>query len=508
MKIFSAEQIKKWDAFTIANEPIASIDLMERAATACCKWLIGKNFGLHKFRIFCGKGNNGGDGLAIARLLLEHQCSVTVYILDPIAIGFGKIGTDDFQTNLEKLHQCTTDIHFIQSPEFFPAVESTDIVIDALFGTGLNKPLEGISMELVNHINQFDATIISIDLPSGLFADKSSEGNTIIEASHTLSFQNYKLAFLLPENEDYCGEVHLLHIGLHKNFEETEKAEFELTDKEFIRSIYKPRNKFSHKGNFGHAALLCGSYGMMGAAVLSAGACLRSGVGKLSSYIPKCGYDILQTTTPEAMCVVAGDDFLLSAAEIEKFDAVGIGPGIGLYPSHKELLLEIFQKTNKPMVIDADALNIIAQNKKLLKSIPPLSILTPHPKEFEKLFGSTANDFDRIQLAIKKSNEFNIYIVLKGHYTFISAPGGKSFFNSTGNAGMATAGSGDVLTGIITGMLVQDYHPLQACLLGVYLHGSAGDIAAEKFSQEAMIAGDITTCLREAFMHISNPVLT
>ena len=507
MKIFSADQIKKWDAFTIANEPIASIDLMERAATACCKWLIGKNFELQQFRIFCGKGNNGGDGLVIARLLIEHKCPVTVYILE-----FGKIGTDDFQTNLERLHQCTTDIHFIQSTEFFPAINNTDIIVDALFGTGLNKPLEGISIELVNHINQFNAAVIAIDMPSGLFADASSKGNAIIKATHTLSFQNYKLAFLLPENEDDCGEVHLLHIGLHKDFEETEETIFELTDEEIIRSIYKHRNKFSHKGNFGHAALLCGSYGMMGAAVLSAEGCLRSGAGKLTCYIPKCGYDILQATVPEAMCIVAGEEYLSSANGIEKFNAVGIGPGIGLHPSHKELLSEIFQKINKPMIIDADALNIIAQNKTLLKSIPASSILTPHPKEFERLFGKTGNDFERLQLALQKSKELNIYIVLKGHHTFISTPEGKArpddlvgrgYFNSTGNAGMATAGSGDVLTGIITGLLAQGYSSLNASLFGVYLHGLSGDIAAEKFSQEAMIAGDIANCLGTAFKTLS-----
>ena len=494
MKIFSAGQINKWDAFTITKEPIASIDLMESAATACCKWLIGKNSGQHHFRIFCGKGNNGGDGLAIARLLIEHKCSVTVYILE-----FGKIGTDDFQTNLERLHQCTTDIHFIQSTEFFPEINDADIIVDALFGTGLNKSLQEISKALVEHINQFNTTIISIDIPSGLFADKSSKGNTVIKATHTVSFQNYKLAFLLPENEDYCGEVHLLHIGLHKNFEETEESSFELTGKEFISSIYKPRKKFSHKGNFGHAALFAGSYGMMGAAVLSSSACLRSGAGKLTAYIPKCGYDILQTTVPEAMCIVAGEDHLLSAPGIEKFDAVGIGPGIGMYPVHKEMLMDIFKKMNKPMVIDADALNCIAQNAALLNSIPSSSILTPHPKEFERLFGSTTNDFERLQLALQKSKELNIYIVLKGHYTFICTPGGKGFFNSTGNAGMATAGSGDVLTGVITGLLAQGYSSLDASLLGVYIHGLAGDIATEKFSQKAMIAGDMVNCMGEAF---------
>ncbi|MEO6254052.1 MAG: NAD(P)H-hydrate dehydratase [Ferruginibacter sp.] len=502
MKIFSSTQVKQWDSFTIQNEPILSINLMERAATACCNWLIGKNFGTFHFRIFCGKGNNGGDGLAIARMLIEHNCTVTIYILDPIAIGFGKAGTDDFQTNLARLHECSTDIHFIQTEEFFPELNSEDLVIDALLGSGLNKPVEGITASLVNHMNNVGTQIISIDLPAGLFADKSSKSNTIIKATHTLSFQNYKLAFLLPENEIYCGEVHLLNIGLNPAFEKSEIAGFELIDEDLIKSIYDPRTKFAHKGTYGHGALLCGSYGMMGAAVLSSLACLRSGAGKLSSFIPKCGYDILQTAVPEAMCIVAGEEYISSAPAIEKFDAVGIGPGMGMYPSHKKLLGEIFEKVNAPMVIDADALNCMAANKELLKAIPPSSILTPHPKEFERLFGPSENDIERLQLALVQSKELNAYIVLKGHYSFISTPAGIGYFNSTGDAGMATAGSGDVLTGIITGLLAQGYSALHSTLFGVYLHGLAGDHAAGKYGQEAMIARDIVAGLGDAFKEI------
>lgn len=498
MKIFSAAQLKQWDAFTIQNEPVSSVDLMERAATACYRWLIENDLSEKHFRIFCGKGNNGGDGLALARLLIRNNCIVTVYILE-----LGKIGSGDFQTNLEKLHDCSTNIHYIQSIDFFPGFENNDLLIDALFGSGLNKPLEGITALLANHINQSGTSVISIDLPSGLFADKSSVGNTIIKATHTLSFQNDKLAFLLPENEQFCGQVHLLNIGLHKLFEKSEPAEFILIDKELIKTIYKPRLKFAHKGTYGHAALLSGSMGMMGAAVLSSLACLRSGVGKLTSFIPKCGYDILQTAVPEAMSFVVGEDHLISAPGIQKYDAVGIGPGIGMYPSHTELLVVIFENVNAPLVIDADALNIISANKDLMGRIPAGSVITPHPKEFERLFGPSANDFERLQLARQRSKELNIYIILKGHYSFISSPDGMGHFNSTGNPGMATAGSGDVLTGILTGLLAQGYSSRQACILGVYLHGLAGDLAAARFSEEAMIAGDIVSCLGEAFKQIA-----
>jgi len=497
MKIFSAAQIKKWDAFTITNEPVDSIDLMERAAAKCCEWLTGQNYFQKHVHIFCGKGNNGGDGLAIARMLINKSYAVTVYILE-----FGNIGTADFQTNLAKLHLCSTDIHFIQSPEFFPVIEDDAIIIDALFGTGLNKPLEGISAALVQHINQLNATIIAIDLPSGLAADSSSKNNPAIKATYTLSFQNYKLAFLLPENEDRCGKIQLLDIGLHKKFAAQEEVAFELTDKQLIHSIYKPRKQFSHKGNFGHAALLCGSFGMMGAAVLAATSCLRSGAGKLTCYIPKCGYEIVQIAIPEAMCAITGDDHILKADGIEKFDAIGIGPGIGLQTTHLSLLKNIFSNFTKPLLVDADALNVLATDIALLASIPPRSILTPHPKEFERLFGKTANDFERLQLALQKSKEYNIYIVLKGHFSFISTPEGKGFFNSTGNSGMATAGSGDVLSGIITGLLASGYNSLQSCMLGTYLHGLAGNFAAQKFSEEAMIAGDITDFLGDAFKKV------
>lgn len=497
MKIFSASQIKQWDAFTTVHEPVASIDLMERAATACCKWLIGKNFGKFHFRIFCGKGNNGGDGLAIARMLIAHECLVTIYILE-----LGNIGSPDFQANLARLHECSTDIHFIQSPEFFPAVDASDIIIDAIFGTGLNKAPEGVSKSLIEYINTRPATRISVDLPSGMFADTSSKGNAVIQATHTLSFQQYKLAFLLAENGPSCGEVHLLHIGLHPAFEASEAAAFELVEEAMIRQYYKPRSAFAHKGNYGHAALFCGSLGMMGAAILGARSCLRSGAGKLTSFVPRCGYDIIQTAVPEAMAIVSGEDHLLPFSGMNPYNAVGIGPGIGMHDSHKSLLAGIFREQQAPLVLDADALNVLATDKTLLNSITPHSIITPHPKEFERLFGETENDFERLSLAKAKSKELNIYIVLKGHYSFISTPGGNGYFNSTGNAGMATAGSGDVLTGIITGLLAHGYHPLHAALTGVYLHGLAGDLAAAGLSKEAMIAGDLISSLPQAFKKI------
>lgn len=497
MKIFNVAQIKNWDSYTISHEPIDSINLMERAGSACVDWLIENMNTKSCFRIFCGKGNNGGDGLVIARHLFEMKINISVYILYS-----EKPGSFEFETNLHRLQNTSVAINFCKTKEDFPQLVKTDIIVDALFGTGLNKKLTGFYSELVHHINSLGCEIVSIDVPSGLFIEKSSLGNEIIRANATLTFQNQKLAFLIPENAAFIGKVFLLDIGLSKEYEDKEKSLLEWIDQEMINHIYQPRNQFSNKGDFGFASIVAGSYGMMGAAVLSAKSCLRSGVGKLTIYTCEAGYEIIQTAVPEAMCRTAGKYFIEELGDITKFNVIGIGPGIGKYPTHKNVLEKLFKSFAKPVVIDADALNILSENKSLYSSIPANSILTPHPKEFERLFGDAANDFDRIDVALSKARELQLFIILKGHFTFIAAPDGKGYFNSTGNPGMATAGSGDVLTGIITGLLAQKYSPLNAGLLGVYLHGLAGDIAAGNLSEESLIAGDIIDYLGEGFKKI------
>ena len=497
MKIFSAAQIKKWDAFTIKNEPVTSIALMERAAKACTDWIF-KNFSItSSFKIFCGKGNNGGDGLAIARLLLENKFSVSVFIAET-----GSEGSVDFKINLLHLEKISSEIYFLNSLQEFPEIKKEEIIVDALFGTGLNKRPSGIFKKLILHINNSVAKIISIDIPSGLYADKSSNENTIIHARYTLTFQQPKLAFLLAENEFFCSGVVILDIGLSQQYLNNEKTLFELTDKNKVEQIYSPRKPFANKGNYGYACLIAGSYGMMGAAVLSSKACLRSGVGKLTAYICKQGYTVMQTAVPEAMCSIFGDTFIENIKNLKDFDVIGIGPGIGKHASHTQLLQTVFSNSKNPIVIDADALNALSKYPRLYKSIPPQSIITPHPKEFERLFGKSDNDFEKIDLALQKAKDLNIFIVLKGHHTLITTPDGKGYFNSTGNAGMATAGAGDVLTGIITGLVAQKYSSLNACIFGVYLHGLAGDIAASKLSQEAMISCDIIDFMGDAFKRI------
>jgi NAD(P)H-hydrate epimerase len=499
MEILSAEQIRAWDQYTIEHEPITSIDLMERAAASCLDWLEKAGYLDRSFSIYCAKGNNGGDGLALARMLALAACPVTVNILE-----FGSIGTEDFQGNLERLHLTSVEVRFVQGPEHFHPIPAGDILIDALLGSGLNRPLEGVTADLVDHLNSSGNTIISIDIPSGLFVSSSSKGNTVVCAAHTLSFQVYKEAFLIPENEGWVGEVHILDIGLHAGFLNQAVSEAELLDPAIIEAIYKPRKSFAHKGNFGHALLVAGSYGKMGAAVLAARACLRAGSGLLTCHIPVAGYSIFQTALPEAMLVMDPDEKIHTTvpSDLDKYSVAGIGPGLGQDERTVSFLRNLLQRYKKPVVIDADALNILSANPDLLTRLPPYSILTPHPKEFERLFGPSADDYVRLDKAREQAKRLGCIIVLKGHYTFIAMPGGKSYFNSTGNPGMAKGGSGDVLTGILTAFLGQSYSPGEAALLGVYLHGLAGDLAAETYSQESMLPSDLTDHLGKAFQII------
>ncbi len=492
MKIFSAEQFRNWDAYTIIHEPISSIDLMERAARECVK-VICKRFPEKKFVIFCGPGNNGGDGLAIGRMLLEKKIEVEIFLTSDSE------GTGDYKINLRKIERLTRPVVL----KDVSGLSLADVVIiDAMFGTGLNKAPNNFYKSLIDKIDNSSAFVISIDIPSGMFADRSSKGNAIIQSGLTLTFQRKKPAFFMPENSIYTGEVQVLNIQLSVEYELNENANYHVIDKDMLSKMYRPRDAFTHKGNYGYACLIAGSRGMIGAAILSTIGCLRTGAGKVACHTCETGYSILQSSIPEALCTVSGDDFILQVQNIESYDAIGIGPGMGEYSSHHALLENVFTTFNKPMVVDADALNTVSQNKSLLRLIPAHSILTPHPKEFERLFGRSANDFDQRELASQKAAEYNVYIILKGRYTCIATPEGEIFVNETGNPGMATGGSGDVLTGILTGLLAQKYSPKESCILGVFLHGLAGDLAAAEVSQEALIAGDICKYLGKAFLQL------
>lgn len=499
MEVLSAENIRKWDQYTIENEPIASIDLMERAATACFQWISTQWDKQFSFTIFCGKGNNGGDGLAIGRMLYHAGYKVSINILE-----FGHPGTADFQTNLSALHELNVPLRYISSTDLFPeTVEQNTVIIDALLGTGLNRKVEGLTESLIRFINKYTCPVVSVDIPSGLSADETSIGNVVVQATHTLTLQCYKMAFLFPENEKHTGTIHLLNIGLLPSFLETINLNPSITTEKLISTFILPSKKFSHKGNKGHALIIAGSYGKTGAAVLAAKACLHSGVGLLSVHIPSSSYTILQQCVPEAMVYTDKNAFLISevAYNIEKFNAIGIGPGIGKNPETAAVLQTLFSY-KKPLAIDADALNIIAENKELLNEIPTDSVLTPHPKEFERLFGVAENNFNRMELALKMAERYQIHIVLKGRFTLIATKDGRAFFNPTGNAGMATGGTGDALTGIITALFANGLKTADAAIAGVYLHGLAGDYAAVRYSEPYLSASLLIENLSEAFLHI------
>lgn len=500
MKIFSAAQIRDWDAYTIAHEPVESLELMERASRACVIWLLAALGEEDSVHVFCGTGNNGGDGLAITRLLLEAGYDATAWILGG-DMGFSRLSPDCAENRRRLEDGFTGRLRTIHTESDFPQLPPECRVIDALFGTGLNRPLSGLMAAVVGWINQAKVQVFSIDMPSGMRADESSRGGPVITATHTLSFQCEKRAFLLPENAELTGEIHLLDIGLHPDYEKSTDTPDTLTEAADARRIYRPRKAFSHKGSYGHALLIAGSYGKMGAAVLCSRACLRAGAGLVSVRVPSSGYGILQTAVPEAMCETdEGADHIATADfSTDPYRVIGIGPGLGTHPKTAAMVAELLTRIHAPMVLDADALNILSRDQRLISQVPPGSILTPHPKEFERVFGKTDDDFERLELQRSVSVREGVFIVLKGHRTCISTPDGRVYFNPTGNPGMATGGSGDVLTGILTGLLAQGYQSADAALLGVYLHGLAGDLAAEALGQESLLASDLVEYLGRAF---------
>ncbi len=499
MKILSAAQILELDAYTIKNEPIASIDLMECASLTFTKWFVQKFPDINRpVFIFCGIGNNGGDGLAVARLLYQRFYNVEIFWCK-----IGENTSEDFSINLKRLPKRNAiPVYEILKGDTFPTLSENAIIIDAVFGSGLNRPVTGYWGELFTHLNLLKATRVAIDIPSGLFTDQHTEG-ICIEADYTFSFEMPKLSFLFSENQNIAGDWHYESIGLDASFIKDTSSAYFLIDEAMVKPFLKERKKFDHKGTFGHALLIMGSYGKVGAAVLAAKSCLKSGAGLTTVHAPKCAYEILQISFPEAMVSVDRHKFCFSQiSDLTPYNAIGVSCGLSKNKLTVNAIDELLDKSQLPLVLDADALNIIARNQKLMLKIPRGTILTPHPKEFERLFGKSMNEFERCELQRNKSEEHNCYIILKGANTAITTPEGICYFNSTGNPGMATAGSGDVLTGIITGLLAQEYTALEASILGVYIHGLAGDLAVHDLEHESMLASDIITFLGKAFQKI------
>lgn len=501
MKILKVNDIREGDAFTIKNEPISSINLMERAANNCTIWIIDNFESDSSFSIFAGPGNNGGDGLVIARILHKNKYKIKVYIVE-----YTQNYSDDFRTNLERLEALNIDIQILNKDTNDFQLEKTDIIIDSIFGSGLSRSISGFTARIIDKLNEQNS-IISIDIASGLRADEvdNSKNPIIIKPTHTLSIAFPKLAFFLPENERYVGNWHNIDIGIHPQYISEVKEYAHYILKEDIRPLLKSRSKYSHKGSFGHALLVAGSHGKMGASILASRAALRTGLGLLTTHTPKFGINILQTAIPEAMLSIdENEKYYSKNNELAIYNAIGVGPGLGTSKESQLALKILIQNTSLPMVIDADALNILSENKTWLAFLPANTIFTPHPKEFERLVGKSSNSLERIQKQKEFSTKYNVIVVLKGANTSISHPDGRLFINSTGNPGMATAGSGDVLTGIITSLLAQNYNPLAAAVFGVYLHGLAGDFAALKLGFESLIANDIIKNISNAYINLTN----
>lgn len=495
MKIISAQSTKEVDRSTIEMEGITSIDLMERAATAFCKWIFDQFSTATHFHIVCGNGNNGGDGMAISRMLAERGYDITTFY-----VRVASSSSADFNINLNRLKNISTVVE-IENSQDIP-VFSGKWVIDALFGSGLSKPIEGVTASLVESMNKEAMGIISVDMPSGLYANSKPDTEIVIHADFTLTFQLPKLSFMAPENEMYVGGWLAVDIGLSTTAIDNSPALAYYVDEHFARKIYVPRKRFSHKGTFGHALMIAGSIGKMGAAILATRACLKAGAGLVTAHVPECGAQIMQATVPEAMCSAdTFDEIIAQLPDLDPYDAIGIGPGFGQDSSSSKVLGNLFKESAAPIVIDADAINLISSNK-LHKKLPKNCILTPHPKEFERLAGASDNFYERLSLLRAFAQQYEVIVILKGANTAVAAPNGTVYFNSTGNPGMGTAGSGDVLTGIITALLSQGYEPLDASILGVYLHGKSGDFAEEKFGQEGLTAQELIANLGMAFKSV------
>ncbi|RZN84074.1 MAG: NAD(P)H-hydrate dehydratase [Winogradskyella sp.] len=500
MKVFSKEQIYEGDKITEERQKLPPSELMERAGLQIFNWMHMRMQGAQvPIHIFCGIGNNGGDGLVLARHLITHGYNVETYV-----VNCGNSRSKDFLTSYDKVKEVTKKWpQLLKCESDFPEIYKDDIIVDAIFGIGLNRSIEDWIKALFHHFKASEAFTLSVDIPSGLYTDKPVEDvNGLVKANYTLSFQSPKLVFFLPETADYTMQWEVIDIGIDRDYLMTTETEFELISKNEVLPMYTPRTKFSHKGNFGHGLIIGGSYGKVGAVQLATRSLLASGAGMATAYVPECGYIPLQTSLPEAMVIT--DTNYKTITDIS-FDispsAIGIGVGTGTDATTVKAY-EAFLKNNKaPLVIDADAINMLSENKKLLKLVPENSILTPHLIELERLIGKWSNDFEKLEKASVFSSKYKVILVIKGAHT-ITVYGQKKFINVTGNPGMATAGSGDVLTGVITGLLCQNYLPIEATLFGIYLHGRAGDLAVEEFGYQSLLAGNIIDYLGEAYIDL------
>ncbi len=499
MKLFSAKQIYTADKFTIKKQRITSDGLMERAAIQIFNWMHLRMQGAPvKVHLFCGIGNNGGDGMALARHLHEHGYHIAVYV-----VNYSKTRSTDFLLNLDRLKDRKVWPEFLEANSALPEIGKDDIIIDAIFGIGLNREPDAWVINLMEHLHGSEAFILSIDIPSGLFVDRATRNDKgIVKANYVLSFQAPKLVFFLPETGNYIGQWEVLDIGLDPEYLIKTVTEYELIGKHEVLPLYIPREKFSHKGTYGHSLIVGGSYGKIGAAILSAKAALVSGSGVVTAYIPECGYVPLQTSLPEVMVISDGNkDYITDIVFDIEPTVIGIGVGLGTKKETLTAFSEFLERNKTPLVIDADGLNILSAKPELLDKLPKQTILTPHPKELERLIGKWKDDFDKLRKAAAFSGKYDCILIIKGAHT-ITLYNGKGYINTTGNPGMATAGSGDVLMGLITGLRAQGYPSLHAAIFAVYLHGRASDIAVETTGYQSLTASSIISNIGPAYIDL------
>ena len=504
MKIFTNDGLRRIGDRTVEKEGIEMLDLIERAASAVSYELISRWRTSKRFVFFAGPGDNGADALAVARMMYEQGYRPEVYLFN---IKSAQLSPCCLANRDRLLETAGEDIEFIEVIQNFnpPELDENDVVVDGLFGNGLRTPLKGGYTALVQYINASNAYIVSIDIPSGMFGEWNvgNDRRNIIRADLTLTYQSKRLAFYFAENAECVGECKVLDIEMDSESIARTPTDFYLIEKEDVHEMMKPRNPFSNKYDHGTLLLIAGSYGMMGAAVLAAKGALRAGAGLVTVHAPRCGYQVLQTAVPEALFEPDRNEIVTSAIDLRHtYSVVALGPGLGVNDETIEAVHQFIMNFKRPCLLDADALNCIARRPMLLRSIPPRSIITPHAIEFDRLFGDHNTDEERLKKAIDVSKLYNITIVLKGHYTMTVRPDSKVYVNSSGNAGMATPGSGDVLTGIISALIAQDYPADWSAVLGVYLHGLAGDLAEQEQGTYGMVASDIVNNIGKAFIEV------
>jgi hydroxyethylthiazole kinase-like uncharacterized protein yjeF len=513
MELVTAAEMRALDHAAIHERHIPGLRLMENAGQAVVA-AMEREFGSLRGKtitVVSGKGQNGGDGFVVARLLRQRRCKARVVLLAPQDWLKGDAATTlrKYTRGGGRCYQLRPD-----SPNVLNSLlAESDVLVDAIFGTGLNAPVEGLAAHAIRSMNESGLPIVAIDLPSGLSADTGETLGPTIAASLTVTLARPKRGLYLGDGPNVAGRVCVGDIGIPADLVARAKIPVSLLDSAMVRSVLPHREPSAHKGSFGHAVIIAGSVGKTGAAAMSAFGALRIGAGLVTAAVPRSVNDVVEAKLLEAMTfpvdATAEGTFAKSAklsllTFVEDKSAVAIGPGVSRHAETAEMIRELLPEIHQPIVLDADGINVMAGHRQLFQQLHAPLIMTPHPGEMARLLDMTTSAVqqDRIGIAGRVAHELNVYVVLKGAGTVIAAPDGAVAVNPTGNPGMATGGTGDVLTGIIVGLLAQRLSPWHAACAGVYLHGLAGDLAAASRGQMGLIARDVIDAVPSAIQHV------